>query len=67
MRVGGSFAVNRGSRPTEFYQPEASVSAPLHERIRAVAQWRWYGFGEDAFGIESFRAHTFSAGFRLGF
>lgn len=66
LRFGGSLAVNRGSRPTDFYQPEAGFSTPLHERVKAVAQWRWYGFGENALGIESFRAHTFSAGLRFG-
>ncbi|MEZ5395291.1 MAG: hypothetical protein R2724_21070, partial [Bryobacterales bacterium] len=66
LRLGGSLAVNAGSRPTDFYQPEAALSAPITERIDWVSQWRWYGFGEQLFLRESFRTHTFSVGLRFG-
>ena len=66
LRLGGSFSVNRGSRPTEFYQPEAQIRAPLHEGVDFTAGWRWYGFAEEFLRVEDFRTHTVSAGVRWG-
>jgi hypothetical protein len=66
LRFGGSLAVNAGSRPTDFYQPELGLSAPVTERIDWVSEWRWYGFAEQTLLLESFRTHTFSVGLRFG-
>ena len=66
LRFGGSLAVNAGSRPTEFYQPELAVSAPLAEHIDWVSEWRWYGFAEQFLQLEDFQTHTFSIGLRFG-
>jgi hypothetical protein len=66
LRFGGSLAVNAGSRPTDFYQPQLAFSAPVTERINWVSEWRWYGFAEQLLLLESFRTHTFSVGLRFG-
>ena len=66
LRLGGSLAVNAGSRPTDFYQPQLALSAPVTERIDWVSEWRWYGFAEQLLLLESFRTHTFSVGLRFG-
>jgi hypothetical protein len=66
LRLGGSLAVNAGSRPTDFYQPQFALSAPVTERIDLVSEWRWYGFAEQLLLLESFRTHTFSVGLRFG-
>ena len=65
LRFGGSLAVNAGSRPTDFYQPQLSLSAPVTERVDWVSEWRWYGFAEQLLLLESFRTHTFSIGLRF--
>ncbi|MBI1356099.1 MAG: hypothetical protein GC160_17295 [Acidobacteria bacterium] len=63
LRLGGSLAMNRGSRPTDYYQPQVGVSAPIHDRFDFVADWRYYAFGEDFLRRTGFRTHTFSVGF----
>lgn len=66
VRLGGSLAVNAGSRPTDYYQPEVGLSAPVTERVDVVSEWCWYGFAEQLLLLESFRTHTFSVGLRFG-
>ena len=65
LTLGGSLAINSGSRPTRYYVPRAAIVVPAGERIRWVAEWRWYGFGEEFFRYEDFRTHTFSTGLQI--
>ena len=62
LTLGGSLSTNSGSRPTNYYVPRASVVVPATNRVKWVAEWRWYGFGEDFFRQEDFRAHMLSVG-----
>ena len=45
LTLGGSLSVNSGSRPTRFYVPRAAIVVPMVDRVKWVAEWRWYGFG----------------------
>ena len=65
LRLGGNLAVNAGSRPTDFYQPQFEIAAPVTDRVHFVSEWRWYGFAEQLLYLESFRTHTFSVGLRF--
>jgi hypothetical protein len=66
LRFGGGLSVNSGSRPTKYFQPRASIAVPATDRIKWVAEWRWYGLSEDFYRLEDFHAHTFSAGVQFG-
>ena len=66
LTAGGSFSVNAGSRPTRYYVPRGAVTVPVADRFKWVAEWRWYGFGEEFFRYEDFRTHTFSTGLQIG-
>lgn len=66
LTLGGSLSVNSGSRPTRYYVPRGAVMVPVTDRIKWVAEWRWYGFGEEFFRHEDFRTHTFSTGLQIG-
>ena len=65
MKAGGSLFVSSGSRPTRFYTPHVELDGRLGERLRWVGEWKWYGFSETIFALESFRTHTISAGLRF--
>jgi hypothetical protein len=62
---GGSLFISSGSRPTSFYQPLARVSLPITKNLAWNAEWRYYGFGEQFYLYEGFRAHIFMTGLRL--
>jgi len=65
LTAGGSLFITRGSRPTRYYQPLAKFSVPLHKNILWNAEWQYYGFGEQFYYFEAFRAHAFMTGLRL--
>ena len=64
--LGGSYFLSNGSRPSRYYQPLARVAIPLYNGISWIAEWRWYGFGEQFYLFEGFRAHVFATGLRIG-
>jgi hypothetical protein len=63
---GGSLFISSGSRPSSFYQPLARLSIPLTKHLSWNSEWRYYGFGEQFYLYEGFRAHIFMTGLRLG-
>lgn len=65
LETGGSLFVSSGSRPTSYYQPLARLSLPIEKHVYWNTEWRWYGFGEQFYAREGFRAHTFFTGVRL--
>lgn len=65
ITVGGSFAVDRGSRPTRYLEPRGRAVIPLWKLLSWTAEWRWFGFDETRFGFENFHAHLFSTGLRI--
>ena len=65
LSVGGSLFVSVGTRPSEYYQPLGRLSLPLHKHVQWNTEWRWYGFGENYYQYEAFRAHTFMTGIRV--
>ena len=65
LRLGGAMAINKGSRATDFYQPQVELRAPVTERIDLMTEWRYYAFGETFLRSSGFRTHTFSAGLRI--
>jgi hypothetical protein len=65
LSVGGSLFVSTGTRPSEYYQPLGRLSLPLHRHLQWNTEWRWYGFGENYYQYEAFRAHTFMTGIRM--
>jgi hypothetical protein len=62
---GGSLFISSGSRPSSFYQPLGRVSVPLTRHLAWNSEWRYYGFGEQFYLYEGFRAHIFMTGLRL--
>jgi hypothetical protein len=65
LTVGGSLIVSSGTRPTQYYQPLARLSVPVYKHVQWTSEWRWYGFGENFYEYEAFRAHTFMTGIRI--
>ncbi len=65
LSFGGALFRSTGSRPTQYYQPMARLSVPLHKHVYWNAEWRYYGFGETFFQYEGFRSNQFVTGLRL--
>ncbi len=65
VSFGGSLFISSGSRPERFYQPLARVSLPLCKHVSWNAEWRYYGFGEQFYLYEGFRAQIFMTGLRV--
>jgi hypothetical protein len=65
LTAGGSLLISRGSRPTRYYQPLARLSVPVYKNINWNTEWQYYGFGEQFYYFEAFRAHTLTTGLRL--
>jgi hypothetical protein len=65
LTAGGSLFISRGSRPTRYYQPLGRLSLPLHKNVLWNTEWQYYGFGEEFYFFEAFRAHVFMTGVRL--
>jgi hypothetical protein len=63
--AGGSFVVSSGSRPTQYYQPLARFSIPIHRHVAWNAEWRWYGFSERYYGYENFNSNQFMTSLRF--
>jgi len=62
---GGSLFVSSGSRPSSFYQPLARLNIPFTKHLSWNSEWRYYGFGEQFYMYEGFRAHIFMTGLRV--
>ncbi len=65
LTLGGSLFISNGSRPTRYYQPYIRAVAPLYKHVYWTAEWRYYGFGENFYMYEGFRAHLITTGLRL--
>jgi hypothetical protein len=65
LSVGGSLYISSGSRPTHYYQPLGRLSLPLHKNVYWNTEWRWFGYGEEFYTFEGFRAHVIMTGLRL--
>lgn len=44
--------------PMSFVSPQARVSVRLHTKLRWNAGWQYYGYREDPFPPQNYRAHT---------
>jgi hypothetical protein len=65
LSAGGSLFVGNGSRATRYYQPLGRLSLPLQKHVQWNTEWRWYGYGEQFYQYEGFRAHTLLTGLKL--
>jgi len=65
VSVGGSMFLSSGSRPTSYCQPMGRILVPLHDRLAAYAEWRWYGLSQAFYGFEGFRTHHLLTGLEL--
>jgi hypothetical protein len=65
LTAGGSATLEAGSRRSTYYQPIARVLVPFSKNVGWFAEWRYYGYGEDYYFYESFRAHLFTTGLRI--
>jgi hypothetical protein len=63
--AGGSLFISSGTRPSRYYQPLVRVSLPLQKRVSWNSEWRYYGYGEQFYLYEGFRAFVFMTGLRL--
>jgi hypothetical protein len=65
LSFGGSLFIASGSRASRYYQPLGRLSLPLQKHIQWNTEWRWYGYGEQLYQYEGFRAHIFMTGLKL--
>jgi hypothetical protein len=65
LTAGGSLFVSAGSRPSRYYQPLMRLSLPLQKHVYWNTEWKYYGYGEQFYLYEGFRAHVFMTGLRL--
>ena len=65
LSLGGSLFVSAGTRSSRYYQPLGRLSLPLQKHVSWNTEWRWYGFGEQFYLYEGFRAHTFMTGIKV--
>jgi hypothetical protein len=65
ISAGGSLFISNGTRSSRYYQPLGRLSLPLQKHVSWNTEWRWYGFGEQLYLFEGFRAHVFMTGLRL--
>jgi hypothetical protein len=63
--LGGSLFLSSGSRTTQYYQPLMRLSVPVGKRLNWNTEWKYYGYGEDAYQYEAFRSNIFMSGFRV--
>jgi hypothetical protein len=62
---GGSLFLSSGSRPTNYYQPLARVSIPLHKHVQWNTEWRWYSMSEAFFAFENFQSNQITTSVRF--
>jgi hypothetical protein len=62
---GGSLFLSSGSRPTNYYQPLARLSIPLHKHVQWNTEWRWYSMSETFFTFENFSSNQLTTGLRF--
>ena len=65
LTAGGSLFISSGTRPSRYYQPLMRLSLPLRKRVSWNTEWKYYGYGEQFYLYEGFRAHVFMTGLRL--
>ena len=65
LTAGGSLFISSGSRPSSYYQPLMRFSLPLQKHVYWNSEWKYYGFSEQFYLYEGFRAHMFMTGLRL--
>ena len=65
LGFGGALFISSGSRPTQYYQPLARLSIPVNKHVYWNSEWRYYGYGENFYVFEGFRAHIIETGLRL--
>jgi hypothetical protein len=63
--VGGSLFISSGTRPSRYYQPLMRLSLPLQKHVYWNTEWKYYGYGEQFYLYEGFRAQEFMTGLRL--
>jgi len=61
ISAGGAISSTGGTRPTRYYAPQMRVQMPVAARVHVVGEWCWYSLQS----LDSFRAHTVSAGLLL--
>ncbi len=65
LSAGGSLFIASGSRASRYFQPLGRLSLPLQKHVQWNTEWRWYGYGEQLYQYEGFRAHIFMTGLKL--
>ena len=65
LSAGGSLFIAAGSRASRYYQPLGRLSVPFQKHVQWNTEWRWYGYGEQLYQYEGFRAHLFMTGLKL--
>jgi hypothetical protein len=65
LSAGGSLFIAAGSRASRYYQPLGRLSVPFQKHVQWNTEWRWYGYGEQLYQYEGFRAHIFMTGLKL--
>jgi hypothetical protein len=64
LSAGGSAIMTSGSRPTQYYQPQVRLIAPISKRWGFFAEWRYYNLAEAFYQYEGFRVNMLTTGLR---
>jgi hypothetical protein len=65
LSAGGSLFHSSGSRPTRYYEPLMQLLVPVYKHLSWNTVWQYYGFGENFYLFEGFRANIVMTGIRL--
>ncbi|HUA22071.1 MAG TPA: hypothetical protein VMB25_25180 [Bryobacteraceae bacterium] len=63
--VGGSMFLGSGSRPTQYYQPLARLTVPLHKHVDWITEWRWYAMNDVFYALDNFRSNQIMSSLRF--
>jgi len=62
---GGTLYVSSGSRPTNYYQPLARLTLPVHPHVQWITEWRWYSMAEAFYAFENFQSNQVTTSLRF--
>jgi len=65
VTFGGTLFLGSGSRPTQYYQPLAKVTVPVHNHVQWITEWRWYSMADVFYAPDSFRSNQLTTSLRF--
>ena len=65
LSFGGSLFLSSGSRPTNYFQPLARLTVPVHKHVQWITEWRWYSMSESFYAFENFHSNQLTSSLRF--